>query len=279
MSVAGRILKRDDYVDSAQRALDFVRGSMMADGRLLATSRDGTARLNAYLDDHALLIDGILSLLECRWRDGDLDFALTLADALLDRFYDEKGGGFFFTSHDHEQVINRPKPMADDALPSGNGVAARVLLRLGHLSGRTDYLRAAESTLRAAWEPIVSNPHAHNTLLSALEEYLVPPTTIILRGEDADLARWQQCASQIYLPTVMILAIPSSTRPLPELLAQGAALAASTGNSKVQGLGVAAYVCRGTHCEAPITDRDAFEVLLSQLSGRSQSILRPNDSS
>ncbi|MFT5449554.1 MAG: hypothetical protein ACI9DC_004751 [Gammaproteobacteria bacterium] len=171
MSVAGRVLGRDDWVASAQRALDFVRSQMMVDGRLLATSRNGTSSLNAYLDDHALLIDAVLSLLECQWREGDLNFALALADALLERFHDPQGGGFFFTSNDHEQLLHRPKPMLDDALPSGNGVAARVLIRLGHLSGRNDFLLAAGSTLRAGWESIQAYPHAHNALLDALEEW------------------------------------------------------------------------------------------------------------
>jgi len=265
MSVAGRVLRRDDYVASAQRALDFVRDSMIADGRLLATCRDGTARLNAYLDDHALLIDAILALLECRWRDGDLDLALSLADALLERFHDVEGGGFFFTSNDHEQLIHRPKPMTDDALPSGNGVAARVLIRLGHLSGRSEYLHAAESALRAGWESILAVPHAHNALLDALEELLVPPTTIILRGEPDDLAKWQQRAGNEFMPTVMTLAIPTGAKGLPDLLAQTAAPV--QGDHDGGGERVAAYVCRGTHCEAPITNFSAFEILLGELTG------------
>ena len=250
-------------------ALDFVRTQMMVDGRLLATSRDGSARLNAYLDDHALLIDAVLSLLECRWRDGDLDFALTLADALLERFHDPEGGGFFFTSNDHEQLIHRPKPMADDALPSGNGVAARVLIRLGHLAGRNDYLLAAESALRAGWESILAYPHAHNALLDALEEFLTPPTIIILRGEQVDLSNWQQRASEKYLPMVTTLAIPTQASGLPELLAQTAAPANINGDDEGANdrsrARVAAYVCRGTHCEAPITDFGAFEILLGEL--------------
>jgi uncharacterized protein YyaL (SSP411 family) len=259
MSVAGRVLGREDWIASAQRALDFVRSQMMVDGRLQATSRNGASSLNAYLDDHALLIDATLSLLEYRWRDGDLDFALGLADALLERFHDQQAGGFFFTSHDHEQLLHRPKPMLDDALPCGNGVAARVLIRLGHLCGRNDYLLAAESTLRAGWESILAWPHAHGALLDALEEWLTPPTTIVLRGERDDLAAWQQLAIRHYMPAVTTLAIPSDVNGLPELLAQ--TLPANTR--------IAAFVCRGTHCEAPITHIDTFKTLLGNLGEQS----------
>lgn len=259
MSIAGRVLGRDDWIASAQRALDFVRSQMMVDGRLLATSRNGTSSLNAYLDDHALLIDAVLSLLECRWRDGDLQFALQLADALLERFHDPHGGGFFFTSNDHEQLLHRPKPMLDDALPSGNGVAARVLIRLGHLTGRNDFLLAAESTLRAGWDSIQAYPHAHTALLDALEEWLTPPTTIVMRGELDDIAAWQRLANRHYMPTVTALAIPSNANALPDLLAQ----------TVPANVPVAAFVCRGTHCEAPITDINLFKALLGSLGEQS----------
>ncbi|MGH8554861.1 MAG: thioredoxin domain-containing protein, partial [Gammaproteobacteria bacterium] len=100
---------------------------MWQDGRLRATYKDGRARLNAYLDDHAFVIEGLLALLEARWHDGNLRFAIELAEALLARFEDPAEGGFFFTSHDHEALLLRSKSLADDALPSGAGIAAYAL--------------------------------------------------------------------------------------------------------------------------------------------------------
>ncbi len=248
MSVAGRVLGEAAYVRSAERALDFVRERMFVDGRLLATCKDGRAHLNAYLDDHALLIDAVLALLECRWRDGDLDFAVGLAEILLSRFMDPEGGGFYFTSDDHEQLIHRPKPMADDAVPAGNGVAAFALGRLGHLLGETRYLKAAETAIRAGWEGLRRFPHAHNTLLDALEEHLYPTTTVVIRGTGAALERWHARATRHYAPRRMTIAIPAQAASLPGMLGERVPRAAPV-----------AYVCRGYRCDAPITDEAQFE--------------------
>jgi len=172
LAIAGRLLERSDFVDSAERALDFIQAHLWRDGRLLAVHKDGQSRLNAYLDDYAFLIDGVLELQACRQREGDLEFARSLADVLLGQFEDPASGGFYFTAHDHETLIQRPKPPHDDALPSGNGIAAQVLLKLGRLTGQARYRAAAERTLRWAWPTLGRMPTACNALLTALEEYL-----------------------------------------------------------------------------------------------------------
>jgi len=251
MCVAARVLDEPPLVDSATRALDFARRELVVGGRLRATWREGRARFNAYLDDHALLLDATLSLLECRWRGEDLAFARFLAEELLARFHDAEGGGFYFTSSDHEQLLVRTKPMADDALPSGNGVAARALGRLGHLLGEPRYLEAAESALRAGWESLLRAPHAHNALLDALEEQLEPPVTLVLRGRGEALERWRRRAARRYAPARMTLAIPDGAGELPGLLAERRPRGA-----------ICAYLCRGFTCDAPITDFDDLDAAL-----------------
>ena len=243
MAIAGRHLGRTDFVASAERALDFILAQLWRDGRLLATHKDGQSRLNGTLDDYALLIDGIVELLQCRWRDGDLDFALTLADVLLERFADQQNGGFYFTASDHERLIQRPKPVHDDALPSGNGIAAQVLLKLGHLVGRMDYLDAAECTLRWAAPTVRQIPTACNTLLTALEEWLEPATIIVLRGDPAALPEWQDRCAMPYAPHRLTLAIPAAATLPDGLLAERRAGSAP----------VTAYICQGTQCLAPMT--------------------------
>ncbi|MBS1223108.1 MAG: uncharacterized protein H6R23_2728, partial [Proteobacteria bacterium] len=243
MAAAGRHLGRVDFVASAERALDFIRARLWRDGRLLAVYKDGQARLNAYLDDYAFLIDGILELLQCRWRDGDLDFALTLADVLLDQFEDREAGGFFFTANDHEPLIQRPKPAHDDALPAGNGLAAQALLKLGHLTGRTAYLDAAERTLRWAWPALQRMPTACNALLTALEEYLEPPQIIVLRGDGAALEAWRERCAQPCAPRRLTLAIPAEASVPTGLLAERRAGATP----------VTAYLCGGLQCLPPMT--------------------------
>jgi len=243
MARAARVLDRPDYLGSAQRALDFIRASQWRNGHLLATYKDGRAHLNAYLDDHVFLIDALLELLQTRWRREDLDLALELAEVLLDRFVDPDEGGFFFTSSDHERLIHRPKPLGDESVPSGNGVAARVLQRLGHLVGETRYLEAAQAILALAAEQMRRIPYAHASLLAGLDEYLSPPETLVIRGRADDLAHWSRIAQRGYAPRRMVLAVPAREEGLPGSLAA----------MKPGGI-TRAYRCLGTGCEAPLEE-------------------------
>ena len=112
----------------------------------------------------------------------DLELARSLADLLLDQFEDRERGGFYFVSHDHEQLIHRPKSGHDNATPSGNGVAAFALQRLGHLIGEPRYLDAAERTVKLFYDQMQRNPSGYSSLLAALEETLEPPRIVVLRG-------------------------------------------------------------------------------------------------
>ena len=252
MATAGRILGAPELVSSAERAVEFIRGTMWSDGRLHATYKDGRARFNGYLDDYACLADGVLALLESRWSARDLEFVIALGDAMIEHFEDRENGGFFFTADDHERLIHRPKPMMDDSLPSGNGVAATVLGRLGHLLGDTRYLRAAERVLHAAREGLERFPHAHTALLVALEEFLEPPEIVVIRAEPGELEPWRARATAGYAPRRVVVAIPNDASDLPALLAERAPRGSPV-----------AYVCEGHVCDAPITGFDAFHARLA----------------
>ena len=118
-------------------------------------------------------------------------------------------GGFFFTSDDHEALIHRGKSFSDDAIPAGNGIAARALIRAGYLLGETRWLEAGERTLRAAWLAINRFPHGHMSLLEALAEYLAPPEIVIIR-ETADTGAWQRELGKLYAPHRMVFSIPAN---------------------------------------------------------------------
>jgi uncharacterized protein len=243
MALASRSLRRADLEQSATRALRFIHSRLWRGDRLLATYKDGRAHLNAYLDDYAFLADAILELQQTRFNSDELQFARELLEVVLRHFEDPDGGGFFFTSDDHEQLIHRSKSFADEATPAGNGVAAFVLQRMGHLLGETRYLEAAERATRAAWLAMEKYPHAHTTLLSALEELLNPPETIILRGEESEIRSWARELHKLYVPRRMVLAIPANAQGLPSALADKTPAAGSTAT---------AYICRGNTCSAPI---------------------------
>jgi uncharacterized protein YyaL (SSP411 family) len=234
---AARVFERRDWRASAQRSMDFIRGTMWRDGHLLATAKDGRAHLDAYLDDHAFLLAALLELMQAEFRSEYLAFAVELADTLLARFEDEQHGGFFFTAHDHEVLIHRPKTGHDNATPSGNGVAAFALQRLGHLLGETRYLDAAEKPLLLFRSLMRRSPAGFGSLLRTLEEALTPPTIVILRGPAEQMAPWRQRLGAD--PRRMVLALPNGLRGLPAVLA------------KPESDHVNAWVCQGVNCSAP----------------------------
>jgi uncharacterized protein YyaL (SSP411 family) len=254
LAIAGRALERPDLVDAAAAAAEFVRRELFTDGRLLASYKDGRARFPAYLDDYAFMIDALLELLQARWDGEQLEFAVELADQLLLHFEDTDNGGFFFTADYHESLMHRPRPLSDDATPSGNGIAALVLQRLGFLLGEVRYLEAAERTLRSAWQAMAEYPHGHVSLVSALEEYLHHPESIIIRGDASEAADWAASAARLYAPRRLVFAIPADERNLPGALAE----------RKPKPAGTIAYRCEGSRCSLPITSWEALAVGLRE---------------
>jgi uncharacterized protein len=265
LAIAARVLRQDPLSAAASRALDFLRANLWRDGRLLATYKDGRAHLSAYLDDYVYLVDAVLELQQVRFRAEELEFARQLIEVVLEHFTDPAAGGFFFTSDDHERLIHRPKSFGDDATPSGNGIAALVLQRLGYLLGEPRYLAAAERTLRAAWPALEKHPLSHASLVNALEELLQPPEIVILRGEPAALEGWQRELAQLYAPRRLVLAIPSDAGALPPALADKTA----------QGAAVA-YVCRGSTCSAPV---ESLEALIGNLHPDRAALVAPQTGS
>jgi len=257
LALAGRCLDDGALTAAAQRAADSLRERDVVDGRLYASYKAGEARFPAYLDDHAFLLDALLELLQNDWRSKYLDLAIELADALLEHFEDRENGGFWFTADDHEQLMHRSKPLADEALPSGAGIAAFALQRLGFLLGEARYLEAAERTLRNAWEPLSKFPQGHVSLLTALEEYFEHPEIIIVRGEPAEIDRWRHEATRLYAPARLVFAIPADAENLPGALADRAAKPGGT----------VAYRCKGNTCSLPL---ESLEALAKELAESNQ---------
>ncbi len=241
LAQAARAFDEPRFQTSAEQCLDFIKQQMWQNERLYATYKDGRAHLSAYLDDYVFLIDALLELLQLRWQTDDLNFALQLANVVLEHFA-APDGGFYFTADDHETLIQRPKPLNDDALPAGNAIAAKVLGRLGHLLGETRYLDAAENTLKAAANAMQQSPYGHTGLLLVLEEYLNPVTTVIIRGGET-LQDWQKALGNDYQPRRMVFAIPDDCTNLPGLL-----------NERKPAEDGIAYLCSGMSCQPPITD-------------------------
>ncbi len=237
MARAARVFGEQGWLASARRSLAFLRGTLWRDGRLAATHKDGTTHLNAYLDDYAFLLDALLELMQGEFRGEDLAFARELAEVLLAQFEDQAGGGFFFVSHDHEKLIHRAKPGHDNATPSGNGIAACALQRLGHLIGEPRYLDAAARALQCFYPVLEQHPSACVSLATALEEHLSPPQTVVLRGGRGAIAQWGRAVARRYRPATLVIGIADGTAGLPPVLDKAAPAA-----------GVNAWVCQGVSC-------------------------------
>jgi hypothetical protein len=252
MARAARVFNEPAWLASARRALEFIRGTLWKNGRLLATYKDGTAHLNAYLDDYAFLLDALLEMMQAEFRAEDLDWARVLADALLEKFEDRETGGFFFVSHDHEALIHRAKPGHDNATPSGNGIAAFALQRLGHLIGEARHLEAAERALKLFYPAMERQASGFVSFATALDEYLVPPQVVILRGDKSPLGEWQRTLARAYRPGALVLALPAGLPGLPPVLDKAAPAS-----------GVQAWVCRGTACLPSVATPAELEKMLA----------------
>ena len=253
MARAARVFGEQEWLASARRALAFLRGTLWRGGRLAATHKDGVTHLNAYLDDYAFLLDALLELVQGEFREEDLAFARELAEVLLAQFEDRAGGGFFFVSHDHEKLIHRAKPGHDNATPSGNGIAAVALQRLGHLIGEPRYLEAATRALQCFYPALEQHPSACVSLATALEEHLAPPQAVVLRGARERVVEWSRALARRYRPATLVIGIADGTAGLPPVLDKAAAA----------GPGVNAWVCQGVSCLPAISDLALLERTLS----------------
>ncbi len=249
MARAARAFGETAWLASARRAADFLHASLWRDGRLLATYKDGHAHLNAYLDDYAFLLDALIELMQHDLRAEDVAWAREIADVLIAQFEDRDNGGFYFVSHDHERLIHRAKTGHDNATPSGNGIAAFALNRLGHLLGEPRWCAAAERALKAFKPMMERQASAHSSLCMALDELLDPPAVVVLTGDAA--GEWQRKLAARYLPQALIVRVPPHAEGLPAML-----------DKPAPQHGVNAWVCRGVECLPAISD---FEHLMSTL--------------
>jgi hypothetical protein len=251
---AGGAIDEPRYVDAATKAAQFILDELRDDGgRLLHTWRHGTAKLAAYLDDYTCLANALVSVYEATFDEQWLAAATELLDVVLDKFADADGGGFFYTASDHEQLIARNKELTDASTPSGNGMAATALLRLGKLLGRADYLDAAEATLQAGADLMRRAPMATGQLLLALDGRLGAGRELLLVGDLAS-EPMKQAAGAIrrrYLPGCVVAArdVTSSDGSLLD--------GAFAGKQAIDGEPTL-FVCENFSCQAPVVGVDAI---------------------
>jgi len=243
---AGQALRRPDYIDAAKSNADFLHRTMRRDsGRLFRTWKSGSdAKYNGYLEDYAYVADGLLALYEATFEAHWVEWARELAELMLAHFSDEKNGGFYDTSDDHEQLIHRPKDLQDNAVPSGNSMAASVLTRLSLLTGNGDYWQVAEQSIATMSKFMSQYPSGFGQWLNVASFMLSEPTEIALVGSIEELAPLLEIVRDGYRPFQVVAAGREDEKASLPLLAD---------RPRVDGK-PAAYVCRQFVCQAPVTD-------------------------
>jgi len=269
---AAAVLDKPEYLKMAKANADFllremvqkpegekglngqVEGNALADARasasgirLYRTWKDGKAKLNGYIEDYANLADGLIELYQVSGESKYLHSARELADSMITEFWDEENGGFFFTSNDHEELIVRNKDFFDNATPSGNSVAADVLLKLAKLYGEEKYERFAVTVLRLASSQIRRFPSGFGRMLSAVEFRLADVKEIAIvgqRGSEVEREVWSE-----YRP-FKVVATGDGEVPLLD------------GREAVDGKATA-YVCENFVCQRPVTRVEELRELLN----------------
>ena len=256
---AGRAFGEPTFVDAAVRCADFVFTHLRDErGRLLRSWRNGVAGRPGFADDHALMASACLTLYETTFELRWFEQARALADELLRLFRDEERGGFFQTATDAERLVIRPKELYDNAVPSGNSVAAEVLLRLWLLTGEAGYEAAGRSALSLVRDAMAGAPTAFGHALSALDLYVGPAREVAIVGDPSasdTRALVEEITGRVYRPNV-VLAVgrpgdDHARRTVPLLR-----------DREVRDGAATAYVCEGFVCRLPVIEVDALRAQL-----------------
>ncbi len=247
---AGAVLERDDYLDAARACAEFVLEQLRdEDGNLLRTYKDGRAHLGAYLEDHAFLLEALLTLYEATFEQRWFEQANALAEITVTRFGDPERGGFYSTASDHEALIARRKEIGDHPTPSGNSSAAMGLLRLAALTGERRYEQQAESVFRLFAKPATQHPTSFAHLLRAIDFHLSPTKEVALIGDD--LGNLAQVVRSQHRPHLVLAGGPDGS-DVPALLEDRPTIEGSS----------TAYVCESFTCKQPVTDAQSLAALL-----------------
>jgi len=256
LAEAYKVIGDESYREAAEKTVAFIFARMFREGYLLRTYKGGQAKLYGYLDDYAFLAGGLLDLYEATFERSFLERTLELTEIMIREFWDDVDGGFFYTGRSHEQLISRTKPVFDSSIPSGNSIATQVLLRLYPYTGKEDYLRRAEKTLRLYYDAMGQQPFGFAHMLGALDYYLEKPKEIVLVGQKKDPT------TQAFLNKIHSFYLPNKTLQLVE---PGESLGKTSplleGKTQLNGKPTV-YVCHNFTCSPPVTEREELEALL-----------------
>ena len=250
LSKAGRVLDKPEYIRAAEKTVSFINANMIdSDGKLLHRYREGSAAINGNVDDYAFMIWGLLELYEATFNAQYIKTALTLQDYLTEHFWDETGGGFYFTADNAEKLLIRQKEIYDGAIPSGNSVAMQNLLRLGRITSQPELENMAAQIGRTFSSQVTKAPLGYTHLMSAVDFGVGPSYEIVIAGEinAQDTNILLTAIRMQYMPNKVVLVRPAKDAPI-------VALSPFTKNQNMIDGKATVYVCQNYACNLPTTD-------------------------
>ena len=255
LAKAGSVLDDRTYTTAAAKAADFILQNLTdPSGRLLKRYRKGKAGLPAHLDDYAFMVWGLLELYQATYEVKYLKDAIELNQQMLSRYWDEQSGGLYMTADDSEKLLVRSKVIYDGATPSGNSVAVFNLLRLGHMTGNTEYLTKAEHIIKSFSAEIAVHPAGHSQLMVAMEFALNPNYEVVIVGspQKNDTVRMLAALRKPFLPEKVVLFRPMDKQAAKDITA----IAPFTLSMAAKNGQATAYVCQEFACKLPTTSID-----------------------
>ena len=255
---AGAALNRPEYLEAARRNAGFVLSNLRRDGLLLRTYKAGIAKFNAYLEDYAFLIEGLVTLYETTGETHWLDEALTLTDKMVEEFWDKTSGGFFFTGNSHEELIVRSKDYFDNATPSGNSVAAIVLQRLAILTENQNYRNLAIAVLNQIADTARKYPSGFGYALSAVDFLVSTPKEIAIVAAD-------QTSLNLFLSDIWAKYLPNKVVAAQMNQQKSDSSIALLRNRGMIDNKTTAYVCENYVCNEPVVDLQGLRQQLASV--------------
>jgi len=246
-----RITNNSKYLDVAKKSLDFFENNFEKNHILHRTFKNGEPKLNGYLDDYTNMANASLDMFEITSDPMYLLFATNLSNYLITHFWDDSTYGFFFTSDNHEKLIIRPKSNYDLSMPSGNSVAAYVLLRLHHITQNKQFLEITKKIIESQATAAAENPFAFGYLLNVLYLYHQKPTEItIINDKNSELISSLQ---KKFLPE-SIMVIVRNKNNLDSLSKH-----AFFSGKEFQDDKTNVFVCKNFSCSLPLSDLSEIE--------------------
>jgi uncharacterized protein YyaL (SSP411 family) len=250
VATTARIFARPDFRDLAIRNADFLSREMVRKGRVMRSHKEGVTRISGFLEDHAAVALGFLSVYELTFDDRWVDRAREIADTMIEWFWDDQTAAFFDTARDAEQLITRPRDVTDNATPSGTSLAVELLLHLSELQQDAEYRRRAAFTLEALAEPMTRFPTAFGHLLGCADMEINGAIEVALVGDvkSAAFKALERAVAERYVPSLVLAGGAEKKRSHVKLLEE---------RTLVDGKPTA-YVCRSYTCDRPVTEPNAL---------------------